>query len=137
MPTLVCTGCTSGLGYEALELFVQQSPLTWHIVVGSRSPSRGQQVVQELAAMAPTTAHRIVALPLDLALLSSVKEFATQLEEHLGAESEEGDRRIDVLLLNAGVYKATSVTRAGGWSEEAVVNHFGESSPFQSPSAPP
>lgn len=124
MPTLVCTGCTSGLGYEALKLFVQQSPLTWRIFVGSRSPSRGQQVVQELAAMAPTAAHQIVALPLDLALLSSVENFATELEEHLSAGTEH--RGIDVVLLSAGVYKAETVMRAGGWSEEAVVNHFGE-----------
>ncbi|ORY73638.1 hypothetical protein BCR35DRAFT_307097 [Leucosporidium creatinivorum] len=128
MPTLVCTGCTSGLGSLALQLLLQQSPLTWHIIIASRSPTRGQQIVDQLTALAPTRNHRLTCLPLDLTLLGSVKQFATRVQEELaGASSEEeGEGKIDVLLLNAGVYKPTFTPLAGGWSEEAMVNHFAQ-----------
>ena len=115
--SLLAIGATSGLGLEALKLFVRQSGAA-SILIGARSSSAGEQAVQQLS----TGTNTVSWLPLDLAALSSVESFAEQLKLKI----EGGGERPSTVLLNAAVYKTALIRKAGGWSEEAVVNHFGE-----------
>jgi hypothetical protein len=124
MPTLVCTGCNAGLGLEALKTLLATSSQPWRVIIGSRSPDSAQHAVTLLSTLSPTRNHRVSWLPLNLAQLSSVKTFVADVEKRLGEGG--GEVRIDVLLLNAGVYKAELAYGSGVWCEEAIVNHFGE-----------
>lgn len=63
---------------------------------------------------------------MELNRLENVKEFVLQVKEKLAAEEGEEEGRIDLLFLNAGVVKWDLVPGEEGWSEEAVVNHFGK-----------
>ena len=78
MKTVVMTGGTSGLGeYAAQQIFQTQGI---RLLLGARGAVRS----------------KIETLPLDLARLKSVREFAEAVTEKLG------DAPIDVLVLNAG-----------------------------------
>lgn len=108
---LCAIGATSGLGLEALKLLVQQSHATSRIIISARSAATGSAAVQQVT----TEKNEVTSLSLDLASFASVRSFAEQLKQ--------SGEAIDVLLLNAAVYKTDLVLKAG-WSEEAVVNHF-------------
>jgi NAD(P)-dependent dehydrogenase (short-subunit alcohol dehydrogenase family) len=78
MKTVVMTGGTSGLGeYAAQQIFQTQGI---RLLLGARA----------------AVSSKIETLPLDLARLKSVREFAEAVTEKLG------DAPIDVLVLNAG-----------------------------------
>ena len=77
--TIVMTGATSGLGAHAFA-HLAGSPGT-DIIVGARGS-------RDLP--------NATVLPLDLASLQSVRDFAEAVKQQLG------DRKIDMLVLNAG-----------------------------------
>lgn len=119
--TLVATGCSSGLGLASLLLLVARPAAAsspFHLLLGSRSSSAPG--FEELSKVAEANGHQVTILHLDLAWTESVKAFAAQVVEILG------EVKINVLLECAAVYKAERTMNVGGWSEEAIVNHFGE-----------
>ena len=101
MTTVVMTGATSGIGAVALSRMVREPGV--RVLVGARgTPQPGTET-----------------LPLDLASLASVREFAGTVAERLGDDS------IDALVLNAGASMRTDTGRtADGFEVTFAVNHL-------------
>lgn len=115
MPTLggrtaVVTGANSGLGYvTALELAREGA----EVVLACRSERRGRQALERMRAEAPEA--RLELRSLDLADLSSVREFADGW----------GERRLDLLVNNAGLMAVPLSRTADGFEMQFGVNHLG------------
>jgi len=102
MGTIVMTGGTSGFGQVAARELTRSG--RDRLVLGSRSG-------------AATTAD-VEVLPLDLAVLDSVRTFADDVRARVD--------RIDALVLNAGVYRPDVDGRTvDGFETTFAVNHLG------------
>lgn len=99
LKNIVMTGGTSGIGRIAVDALRNRDDIRLHI--GARCPSQG-------------------GLHLDLARLSSVRQFAEQLLAELGAQ-------IDVLVLNAGVRLGDTRHRTeDGYETVFATNHLSQ-----------
>ncbi|EGX95933.1 Short-chain dehydrogenase/reductase SDR [Cordyceps militaris CM01] len=115
--TIVATGLTSGLGFEALKQLLQ-APQPYRIVLGARNVSGMEQSLRDVPSASP---NMVEVLPLDLADLQGTKQFA---EAALRAV---GDAKIDYLFLNAGITDPAAANPRGyRWCEQAVVNHVAQ-----------
>ena len=99
--TIVMTGATSGIGAHALA-HLTASPNT-KIIVGARG---GRDV------------PNATVLPLDLASLQSVRDFAAAVKQHLGGN------KIDMLVLNAGAQFRHAERSVDGFEMTFAVNHL-------------
>lgn len=101
---VVMTGATSGFGARTLQAISTQ-PNT-RVIIGARGSGR-------------TAPPGVEIIPLDLASLTSVREFAHAVRRQLG------DTRIDILLLNAGIRGSNAEQRsAEGYGLTFAVNHL-------------
>ncbi|KAG6218080.1 hypothetical protein E4U34_004304 [Claviceps purpurea] len=117
--TIVATGLSSGLGFEALkQLLERKTP--FKIIFGARDTTTTNQAIKKLDF--DRAVHKIVVQPLDLCDLGEVKTFAQKVLEEVGKDN------IDYLLLSAGMFKPATEEESWGskWCEMAVVNHFCE-----------
>ncbi|KAJ5377360.1 uncharacterized protein N7496_004769 [Penicillium cataractarum] len=109
--TVLLTGATSGLGYEAaiklLNLGVDS------LIIGSRSLERGNRVKLELEKCTnrPGT---IQIWELEMNSFQSVKSFANRANSEL--------KRLDVALLNAGLWNREYLQSPEKWEETLHVN---------------
>ena len=100
MRTVVMTGGTAGLGLVAARRIAAE-PGT-RLLLGTRTTGPGE------------------TLPLDLARLASVRDFARAVPKTLGTTP------IDALVLNAGIQQATNGNRTeDGFETTFAVNHLG------------
>lgn len=100
----VMTGATAGLGAHAVR-YIAARPDT-KVIIGARGSGR-------------TAPPGVEILPLDLASLDSVREFAGAVIQRLG------DARIDILVLNAGMQTSSNELRsADGYELTFAVNHL-------------
>ncbi|MGP3966815.1 SDR family oxidoreductase [Streptomyces sp. 6N223] len=90
----VVTGANRGIGREVVR---QLAARGWTVVLGSRSPERGERAARELADAG--VRGRILPRRLDVADPDGVREFADRLGEELG--------RLDVLVNNAAIHYDT------------------------------
>lgn len=105
----VVTG-TGGLGFEAALALASAGA---EIVLGGRNAAAGQQAVARIKAAEPAVDVRFV--PLDLASLASVAEFAGALRG-----------KLDILLCNAGIMSPPERrTTADGFELQFGVNYLG------------
>lgn len=107
------TGGTSGVGLAtALQLAARDLPL----VLGVHHPEHGEAAREEILAL--NSQASVDLLPLDLASLSSVREFAAEYAERFGPWG--------ALINNAGVMLAPArhIT-ADGFELQLGVNHLG------------
>ncbi|KAL3952014.1 hypothetical protein ACCO45_013731 [Purpureocillium lilacinum] len=93
--TIIATGVSSGLGFEAVKQLLEQSQ-PYRIVLGARDTAATTAAFDRLTF--DRAANPLTVLPLDLADLRAVKSFASQALEKVDA--------IDYLLLNAGMIKS-------------------------------
>jgi NAD(P)-dependent dehydrogenase (short-subunit alcohol dehydrogenase family) len=101
---VVMTGATAGLGAHAVQHIAAQ-PDT-RVIVGARGSGR-------------TVPSGVEVIPLDLASLASVREFADAVTQRLGKT------RIDILVLNAGMQTSNTEARsADGYELTFAVNHL-------------
>lgn len=101
---VVMTGATAGLGAFAVQHIAAQPNM--RVIIGARGNGRNAPPSVEI-------------IPLDLASLASVREFAGAVIERLGKS------RIDILVLNAGVQNANNDKRsADGYELTFAVNHL-------------
>jgi len=101
---VVMTGATAGVGAQAVQHIADQ-PFT-QVIVGARGSSR-------------TVPPGVMILPLDLASLASVREFADSVIHHIGAA------RINALVLNAGMQTSSNERRSvDGYELTFAVNHL-------------
>lgn len=110
------TGATSGLGRAAARELAGAG--AWTVVVAARDPARGEEVVRELDAMRGGRAEA-VALPLDLADLTSVRAFPDALDAA-------GLPPLGAIVANAGIqYRDRRHVTADGFEATFGTNHLG------------
>ena len=116
MPVLVAVGCSSSLGWLALQRFLLDTTTTterWTVYAAHRSP--------DPPSWEPThDRHDVEWIPLELESLASVKRFAQRVTP----------ARVDLVWLNAATWDTTPrVIQLGqaAWTREAVVNFIGPS----------
>ncbi|MCM5553359.1 SDR family NAD(P)-dependent oxidoreductase [Pleomorphomonas sp. NRK KF1] len=101
---VVMTGATSGFGAHTVKHIAAQ-PDTM-VLVGARGSGR-------------SSPSGVQILPLDLASLTSVREFAETVIRKIG------DAQIDILILNAGIHGSEADQRsADGYGLTFAVNHL-------------
>ena len=109
----VVTGTNSGLGFVTARELARAGAT---VVMTSRDPARGADAEQRLRDAVPGADVRLEAL--DLASLSSVREFADRM-------SAAYDGGIDLLVNNAGVMAIPRATTADGFEMQLGTNHLG------------
>ena len=110
--TIVVTGANSGIGLEAARTLAGAGA---HVVLAGRDPRRAEAAAAELRAAHP--AAELEVLPLDLASLASVRDFASAFSAR--------HARLDALLNNAGVMAIPRRTTADGFEMQLGTNHLG------------
>jgi NAD(P)-dependent dehydrogenase (short-subunit alcohol dehydrogenase family) len=110
--TAVVTGANSGLGFHtALELARHGAT----VVMACRDDRRAAEALGRLRTELP--AAPAATAPLDLANLSSVRDFASDyLSTHDG---------LDILVNNAGIMATARGRTADGFERQIGTNHFG------------
>ncbi|KAJ7609539.1 hypothetical protein FB45DRAFT_845433 [Roridomyces roridus] len=120
--TIVATGASSGLGFEAVKQLLLQPQPAFRLILGARDTISTQAAYNNLTFDRAT--HQLTILPLELADLRSVKSFAQKTLEALGSND------LDYLVLNAAITTPAGKTVAGGktgqWCEAYVVNHLSQ-----------
>ena len=108
----VVTGANSGLGlYTTLQLARHGC----RVVLACRDVDRGRAALARVLAAAPRA--ELEVRPLDLAALTSVRQFA--------AGWGEGGQRLDLLVNNAGVMAVPPGLTADGFERQLGTNHLG------------
>ncbi|KAF8170816.1 hypothetical protein K438DRAFT_1853294 [Mycena galopus ATCC 62051] len=118
--TVVATGASSGLGFEAIkQLLAQNQP--YKFILGARDVATTQAAYSKVEF--DKSQHSVVVLPLELSDLKAVKTFSQQVLERLGQAE-----KIDYLMLNAA--KSHEAEEAGPhgskWCESYIVNHLSQ-----------
>lgn len=119
--TLVLTGGSSGLGFEAARQFAQQGNT---LVLPCRTLDKSVDTISRLQSQGISSSSTLIPAECNLASLASIKSFAKDLPSFLPS-----DGKIDTLCLNAGIARntaATDVARTVEGMELTVgTNHFG------------
>lgn len=117
--TVVATGATSGLGFEAIkQLLLAQKETSYSFILGCRNIAKTQSAFEALKYDANT--HSLTYLPLDLADLRTVKAFASESLNKV-------DGSLDYLFLNAAHIEPAKENPSGSqWCTSLVVNAFCE-----------
>lgn len=107
---IIVTGANTGLGFEAATKYVSLGASC--VILGVRNLEKGEQAKRRIEAS--TSIKGVVKVwSLDMNSYDSIREFA--------ARASNLDR-LDVALLNAGVYKFHYAKSAYGWEETLQVN---------------
>jgi NAD(P)-dependent dehydrogenase (short-subunit alcohol dehydrogenase family) len=107
--TVLVTGATSGVGYEAARQFVQ---LGANLIIGARNSARAEIVKQQYLTEAPHAS--IIIYELDMESLDSVDKFIDNLNA--------GGIRLNIAVLNAGLFSRNRRPVGEGWSHLMQVN---------------
>jgi NAD(P)-dependent dehydrogenase (short-subunit alcohol dehydrogenase family) len=109
--TVLITGATGGLGLETAIHYVNLGAST--VIITARTMSRG--LAAKATIESRTGKKNVVQVrELDMSTLSGVKAFVEALRTEV--------KVIDIVLLNAGVYKMTYEQSPDGWEETLQVN---------------
>ncbi|MFD3418769.1 oxidoreductase [Streptomyces decoyicus] len=109
----VITGANSGLGYATARELARHGA---RVLLACRDEGRGRAALDRLRSEVPTAEAEFRRL--DLADLSSVRDFAATLDDF------DGDR-LDLLINNAGVMALPYRTTADGFEMQFGTNHLG------------
>ncbi|KXG48598.1 Short-chain dehydrogenase/reductase SDR [Penicillium griseofulvum] len=117
--TVIATGTSSGLGFEAIKQLLQQAQ-PYSFILGVRDTEKTRVAYDDLKF--DTSKHSVSILPLDLLNLKSVQSFAKQ------ALSELGHRPLNYLFLIAGLAIGADGPGPHGskWCESYMVNHLAQ-----------
>ncbi|PYI01875.1 short-chain dehydrogenase/reductase [Aspergillus sclerotiicarbonarius CBS 121057] len=117
--TIVATGTSSGLGFEAIKQLLQQSE-PYNFILGARDTAKVQAEYDSLNY--DTAKHTITIYPLDLLSLKSVQSFAEKVLSKLGS------KQLAYLFLCAGTLDRAEGSGPNGsqWCEGYVVNHLAQ-----------
>ncbi|KYK54099.1 hypothetical protein DCS_06055 [Drechmeria coniospora] len=117
--TVVATGITSGLGFEAAQqLLTQESP--YRIILGARDVAETEAAFDKIPY--DRSANSVTVLPLELLDLKNVEKFSRLVIDKVGVS------KIDYLMINAAMITAADGPGPHGssWCHAAVVNHFAQ-----------
>ncbi len=108
----IVTGANSGLGYHtAVELARHGA----QVILACRNPEKAEVALRNLKAAVPDA--KAVVLPLDLADLASVTQFAQSFKAKF--------KRLDILHNNAGIMAVPLMRTAQGFEPQMGTNHLG------------
>ncbi len=107
--TMLITGATDGIGLETAKTLVSQGH---HVLLHGRNPDKLAAVEKELAAL--PGGGRVESLVADFSRMAEVEALAKTLLDR--------QVRLDVLINNAGVYKAPDTVTADGLDVRFAVN---------------
>ena len=107
--TILITGSTDGIGLETAEMLVS---LGHHVLLHGRNPSKLEDAEKTLSALPGD--GRVESYVADLSLMANVEALA---EEVAGQHA-----KLDVLINNAGVFKASDPVTADGLDVRFAVN---------------
>lgn len=110
---IVITGGTNGLGYETALSFAAHEPA--HIYFTGRSQPSADKLIQAVRSKYPSVG--ITFIQCDLASLDSVQNAAKQLLSKT--------KRIDVVMLNAGIMAVSHGRTKDGYEIQFGTNHVG------------
>lgn len=118
---IVVTGANQGLGFWTTRHLASKGAL---VVLACRTASKAEAAIMRIKASTPGSRlgaadehPKLVALPLDLADLASVRAFAEAFTARFD--------RLDVLVNNAGLMAVPYGTTAQGFELQFGVNHLG------------
>lgn len=109
----VITGANSGLGFETARALVRRGS---QVVLACRNEAKARIAEREIGREA-ALGGTVSSLPLDLATLASVREFAGTFRTRF--------RRLDLLIHNAGVMATPEWRTAEGFEMQLGTNHLG------------
>lgn len=109
---ILITGGNSGIGREMTRTLAGRGH---RVIIASRDQQRSLDAIREMVQFDMTA--DIEAMPLDLASLADIRRFADELLERMP--------RIDVLILNAGLYTHGLRRLDNGLEAMIGVMHFG------------
>lgn len=108
---VIITGANSGLGLASAKKLAEKGA---QVIMACRSKERGREALKRVVPRAATSPR---LMPLDLADLASVRQFAEQYKAQYN--------RLDVLLNNAGIMATPYGTTTDGFEQQIGVNHLG------------
>ena len=111
--TILVTGANSGLGLRTAEVLASRGA---RVLLGCRSPERGEKALEQVRATAVGAAPELVKL--DLADLASVRKAAASVRELTGDT-------LEVLVNNAGLMMTPRGKTADGFETQFGTNHLG------------
>jgi NAD(P)-dependent dehydrogenase (short-subunit alcohol dehydrogenase family) len=107
----VVTGANSGIGLIAARELAKHGA---RVILACRNTEKGHAAAAEIAAAAPAGAD-VEVRELDLGNLESVQSFASTIE----------DKRLDLLVNNAGIMMPPRQTTTDGFELQFGTNHLG------------
>ncbi|EXJ92678.1 hypothetical protein A1O3_01230 [Capronia epimyces CBS 606.96] len=115
--TIVVTGANSGLGFEAAAKFAALGAK--RVILAVRDVSKGEQAKEAIKSRTGTgtgagTTDVLEVWQLDMNSYSGIRAFATRASSDLD--------RLDIAVLNAGVFMTGYETSSYGWEETMQVN---------------
>ncbi|KAM7350183.1 retinol dehydrogenase 12-like [Cochliomyia hominivorax] len=109
---VLITGCNTGIGKEtALEMAKRGA----RVYMACRNFDKCEKARQEIITL--TGNSNIYNRTLDLASLKSVREFAAKFLQE--------EKRLDILINNAGIMSTPRKLTEDGWEQQFAVNHLG------------
>ena len=109
---IIVTGANSGIGLEAAKEFARKGAQT---ILACRSMDKANAALTEIQAEIPQA--NVETMPLDLASLASVRQFAATFTAN--------HQRLDVLVNNAGIMMVPYGTTEDGFERQFGTNHLG------------
>lgn len=110
--TILVTGANSGIGLEAVKLFAAKGA---EVIMACRNLGKAEDAALEVRQVA--AGAKLVILPLDLADLASIRDFAATVKGKFS--------KIDVLLNNAGLMAPPLQRTKDGFEMQFGTNHLG------------
>ena len=110
--TIIVTGGTSGLGFEAVRLFAKNGA---DVILTARKSKEGELAKKRITSNLPKA--KIQVMELELGDLESIKKFTKDYKKK--------HKKLDVLLNNAGIMWCPYSKTKDGFESQMGVNHLG------------
>ncbi len=109
--TIVVTGSNTGLGLEAARSFLELSAS--HVILAVRNTAKGDIARDQIETQTGRIGD-VSVFELDMNRFASVKSFAERVSQQF--------KKIDLVILNAGLHNREYITSPEGWEETLQVN---------------
>ncbi|KAI0157863.1 NAD(P)-binding protein [Hypoxylon sp. FL1284] len=110
--TAIITGASGGIGLETAR---QLLDLGCQVILAVRSEDKGEKAQRILSAGRSLPEESIKVWKLDLSVYDSVVAFADRCKTL---------ERLDIVIVNAGIYKTTEVFSPTGYEEDVQINYL-------------